>query len=252
MKTLTIRGVELGAGRTKLAVSLAASTPEELAAQATALRALPLDLVEWRADSFSGLGDEPALRDTLRALRGALGDIPLLFTIRTARQGGAAALPPERYAELTLAAARSGCADLVDVELSGDEVMVRELLRGVHGAGCPVVGSRHDFSVTPPREAMLAFLCEAQELGADVPKLAVTPQSDADVLALLAVSAEFREKRADRPFITVSMGARGVVSRVACALSGSCLTFACADAPTAPGQLPAAELRRILSALDYE
>lgn len=249
MGTLSIRGVELGAGRTKIAVPLVGRTRRALLDGAASLAALPVDLVEWRADYFESLRDEAALLETLRALRAALGERPLLFTIRTAREGGEAALGAEEYAALLLSAARSGCADLIDVELSRGEDDARRLIDGVHAAGCLAVGSLHDFSAAPPAEEMVALLRRAQALGADVPKLAVMARRDADTLALLSASLAFRETWADRPFITIAMGPHGVLSRVACALSGSCLSFGSAGQASAPGQLPAAELRRLLDAM---
>lgn len=250
MDTLRIRGVELGAGPTKIAVPLVGGTREALLEAAASLAALPVDLVEWRADCFRSLRDEAALQDTLRTLRAALGERPLLFTVRTACEGGEAALDAEEYAALLLSAARSGCADLIDVELSRGEAAARRLIDGVHAAGCLAVGSRHDFSGTPPTEEMLVRLREAQALGADIPKLAVMARCGADALALLSASLAFRETYADRPFITISMGPQGVLSRVACALSGSCLSFGAAGASSAPGQLPAAELRRLLDTIE--
>ena len=245
--TVTVRGVALGAGRPKIAVPLIARTREELLAQAAELTALPADLAEWRADFYDALADEAALTETLRQLRGALGELPLLFTIRTKPEGGEAELDPRRYAALTLAAARSGCADLVDVELSSPEA--RAILRGVHAVGLPAVGSRHDFEKTPPQSDMIAYLRAARAMGADIPKLAVMPQSDADVLALLAASAAWRDSGADCPFITISMGPRGALSRVAGGLTGSCLTFGTAGRRSAPGQLPVAELKTALELL---
>ncbi len=249
MGTLRIRGVELGAGGTKIAVPLVGRTRHELLDAAASLAALPVDLVEWRADFFEALADKAALAETLRALRGALGDRPLLFTIRTTREGGKAALDAERYTALLLSAARSGCADLIDVELSCGEDAARRLIGSIHAAGCFAVGSRHDFCATPPEAEMIALLCKAQELGADIPKLAVMARSSADTLALLSASLAFRETYADRPFITIAMGPQGVLSRIACALSGSCLSFGSAGQDSAPGQLPAASLRRLLDAI---
>ena len=249
MNTLTIRGVTLGAGRAKIIVPLVGATRAEVLAQAAALRETPPDLVEWRADFCEGLCDEAALTGTARALREALGALPLLFTLRTKREGGQAEIDAETYLSCSLAVARSGCVDLIDAELSAGEETLRALIDGAHAAGCPVVGSRHDFSATPPRAEMVSFLRAAQSCGADIPKLAVMPRCDADVLELLCASAEFRAQYAERPFVTISMGARGAVSRVACALSGSCMTFASAGQSSAPGQLPAAELARILDLL---
>ena len=248
MSVLRIRGVELGGGSVKIAVPLVGRTREALLEAAGALTDVPADLVEWRADCFEGLFDEAARGETLRALREALGGRPLLFTLRTAREGGMAAPDAAQYADVLLSAARSGCADLIDVELSAGEAAVRPLIDGVHAAGALVVGSRHDFDATPPESDMVARQREAQELGADVPKLAVMARSDADTLSLLSASITFRTRWADRPFITIAMGPHGVLSRIACALSGSCLSFGTAGASSAPGQLPAAELRALLDA----
>ncbi|MCR5825838.1 MAG: type I 3-dehydroquinate dehydratase [Oscillospiraceae bacterium] len=249
MRTLTIRGVTFGEGRAKIAVPIVGRTRQDVLAEAAALLDLQPDLVEWRADFYDALTEPRALTDTLRALRGVLGELPLLFTVRTAREGGNAALSPADYAALTLAAAQSGCIDLADVELSIGRQAARALIAGIHAASCRAVGSRHDFSATPAQEVMRGFLCEAQELDADVPKLAVMAHSDADTLSLLSAALAFRDHDADRPFVAIAMGAHGVLSRVACGLSGSCLTFGAAERGSAPGQLPVSELRTLLALL---
>ena len=48
-------------------------------------------------------------------IAGILSGIPLLFTVRTEKEGGKAGISPEEYESINLAAARSGFADLVDV-----------------------------------------------------------------------------------------------------------------------------------------
>ena len=248
MQPLTVRGVTFGVQPTKIAVPLVSTTQDAILAQAAALKTLGVDLAEWRADFYDRLCDEAALTDTRRALRDVRGDTPLLFTIRTRREGGAADLDPARYAALTRAAARSGCIDLADVELSLGEAAARSLIDGIHSALCLAVGSRHDFAATPPHDVMLVFLREARRLGADIPKLAVMANSDADALALLNAAAAYRDE-ADRPYIAISMGRYGVVTRLACRLSGSCLTFAAMEQGSAPGQLPVARVRELLELL---
>ena len=96
---------------------------------------------------------------------------------------------------------------------------------------------------------MLGFLREAQELGADIPKLAVMAHSDSDTLSLLSTAVAFRDHDANRPFIAISMGAHGILSRAACGFAGSCLTFGTAGQRSAPGQLPVADLRELLRLL---
>ena len=249
MRPIVVRGVALGAGAPKIAVPIVGRKREDILAEAAAIKALHADLAEWRADFFEQLTDPVALCSTLSALRETLDETPLLFTIRTEREGGAAVLNPSCYAALTLSAVKSGGLDLADVELSVGREAARALMDGIHAAGCYAVGSRHDFASTPPQEVMRGFLREAQELGADIPKLAVMAHSDADTLSLLSAAVAFRDHDADRPFIAISMGAHGVLSRVACGFAGSCLTFGTAGQSSAPGQLPVAELRELLRLL---
>lgn len=48
-----------------------------------------------------------------------------------------------------------------------------------------------------------------QELGADISKIAVMPQSTEDVLTLLSATEEMRRCYADRPVLTMSMAGTG-------------------------------------------
>lgn len=96
---------------------------------------------------------------------------------------------------------------------------------------------------------MLDCLRRMQELNGDISKLAVMPHSAVDVIRLLSVTARMKETYADRPFITMSMGAQGLVSRLAGESFGSCVTFGCAGTASAPGQMEAETLSRILEAI---
>ena len=85
-------------------------------------------------------------------------------------------------------------------------------------------------------------------LGADLPKLAVMPQSPADVLAVL--EATYEASAQIGPVITMAMGDLGKLSRVSGGLTGSCLTFGAGSSASAHGQLNAEDLRAILQDLD--
>lgn len=249
MQTITVRGVTLGTGRPKIIVPIVGRTQEEILAQAAAVSA-PADLVEWRVDWFDGCFDPSALLGCLRALRAVLGELPLLVTFRTAKEGGAREITPAAYAALCKAVAASGDADLLDVEAFSGDALVTGVISAAHAGGVFVVASNHDFQKTPPREELLARLEKMQDLGADLPKLAVMPQSPADVLTLLSATEEFVRCRADRPVITMSMGGLGVISRVAGQTFGSAATFGCAGQSSAPGQLELHQLDRLLAALE--
>ncbi|MBQ7543491.1 MAG: type I 3-dehydroquinate dehydratase [Synergistaceae bacterium] len=254
MKTVKIRNVELGAGVPKTIVPIVAKTKAAILEKAAEIKTLPVDLVEWRADFYEDLFSTPVMLDTLKALRSALGDTPLLFTIRTKPEGGEVAPSFEDYAKANLAAAKSGDADLIDVEMfwgntdwngKVSEVSAK-LVEELHAAKCLVVGSRHNFSATPSASEMVATLRNQQAAGADLPKAAVMPVTKGDVLAVLDASYEFASKYADRPFLTISMGPKGMMSRVACELSGSCMTFGAAGQASAPGQIQVGDLKDML------
>ena len=132
----------------------------------------------------------PKVLSTLKGLREILGETPILFTFRTRKEGGEKEIDMEAYTALNTAVAQSGDADAVDVEVfSGDEV-VRRNIQAIHAAGKAVVGSNHDFGGTPDKADLLFRLRKMQELGADIPKIAVMPRCPGDVIALLDATQE--------------------------------------------------------------
>ena len=88
-----------------------------------------------------------------------------------------------------------------------------------------------------------------QELGADILKIAVMPQSKQDVLTLLAATEEMVKTYAEKPVVTMSMSGMGLISRIAGEAFGSAITFGAAKKASAPGQIPAGKLSEILNVL---
>lgn len=244
---VTVRGTVLGAGRPKVIVPLTGGTVPALLDQARDVVAAGPDLVEWRVDHL-GPGDA-APADVVaagRELRAALGGLPLLVTIRTAAEGGLAAVADANYVAVYRAVLEAGLADLVDVEVMRDEATVRTLVDLAHAAGALVVASNHDFDATPPREEIVRRLLHMADRGADVLKIAVMPHDPGDVLALLAATWE-ASGRTERPLITMAMAGTGVASRVAGGVFGSAATFGTVGAASAPGQVELGALRAALA-----
>lgn len=248
MNTVTVRGLTLGAGLPKLIVPLVCSSAAALPEAAAQLAGCGADLIEWRLDALADTAAE-ALPALLPEVRAALGETPLLATFRTAAEGGARALTPDAYLALGEALCRAGGTDLLDVELSAGEAAVRRLRDAAHACGAAVVVSSHDFAGTPPQTEMVARMRRMQAAGADIAKLAVMPHSRADVLALLAATAEMTEKYDSTPVITMSMGRLGAISRLCCEAFGSAAVFASAGISSAPGQMPLDAVRQALGAL---
>ena len=145
--------------------------------------------------------------------------------------------------------AESGYVDAVDVEVfSGDEI-VKENIANIHAANKIVVGSNHDFFATPEKAELIRRLCKMQELGADLPKIAVMPQTCADVITLQDATQEMANTYADRPIITMGMGSRGVITRMAGEVFGSAMTFGAVGQVSAPGQIPVEKLQAAMAIL---
>lgn len=251
MTPVIVRKTILGEGRPKICIPLMGEDEGQIAKGAEEVREqnLPADLVEWRADGFADLRNPQAVTQTLALLREILGkDMPILFTIRTKKEGGQAKLSAQEYLDSN-GAAIAGEADLIDVELSEGKETAAFLIEKAHGKGKKVILSSHDFFRTPSEEEMLRRLRRMQEWNADISKLAVMPQTPSDVLKLLTVTLAMKETYADRPFITMSMGADGMISRLCGESFGSCLTFGCGVGASAPGQMEAKTLYQVLETI---
>ena len=85
---------------------------------------------------------------------------------------------------------------------------------------------------------------EAERLGGDVGKVAVMPRDRADVLTLLAATAQ-ADAKARIPLISMSMGPLGSVTRMVGGVFGSSLSFAVGAGSSAPGQMPIADLNAV-------
>ncbi|MFE4713169.1 type I 3-dehydroquinate dehydratase [Paenibacillus sp. NPDC056722] len=246
---LTVKNVAIGEGVPKICVPLVGVTVDELKQEAEALKLLAPDLAEWRVDFYEGVEDIAAVQEALQAIRSVIPELPLIFTFRSKREGGEKEISREAYVNLNKAVAASGLADIIDVELFNEEDDVRALVEAAHAHGVFVILSNHDFHATPPKSEIISRLRKAQALGGDLPKIAVMPQSPADVLTLLEATHEMKSEYADRPIITMSMAGAGVISRLAGEVFGSAVTFGAARKPSAPGQIAVAELRDTLNLL---
>ncbi|MCR5388782.1 MAG: type I 3-dehydroquinate dehydratase [Lachnospiraceae bacterium] len=238
MSSVKIGNITLEKGAPKICVSLTSKGEGSVVKEAAEVSKLPCDIAEWRYDMLEAYQLISELDETGTAIREALNGKPLIFTFRTKREGGEKAVTPEQYKAMLLNVVETGIADAIDVELfCGDEIF-KEVCAFAHRYGTVVIGSNHDFEKTPSKEEMISRLKKMFELGADVAKLAVMPQSPEDVLTLMSATEEITRDENMGPVITMAMSDLGTVSRVAGALTGSAMTFASAEKESAPGQLP--------------
>lgn len=249
MNPVVVRNVKIGEGIPKIIVPIVGVTRDDIVSEAKTFDSIPVDVVEWRVDWYEDVFDTEKVKETAAALREALGDIPILFTFRTSKEGGEKAIEDADYAALNKAVAASGSVDMIDVEVfTGDEI-VKDIIDSAHAHGVKVVASNHDFFKTPEKDDIVGRLRKMQDLGADIPKIAVMPQNKKDVLTLLAATEEMSSEYADRPIITMSMAGTGVISRLAGEVFGSSMTFGAAKKASAPGQMGVQDLSTVLDLL---
>ena len=249
MNTVKVRNIEIGAGIPKICVPIVGVTREEILAAAENIKSTKADVVEWRVDWYEDIFDFTKTEATMQALREVLGEMPILFTFRTSKEGGEKAIETEAYVELNQNAAKTGLVDLVDVEAFTGDDAVKAVVDIAHENGVKVIASNHDFHKTPEKEEIVSRLRKMQELGADITTIAVMPQNKTDVLTLLAATEEMVSEYADRPIITMSMSGTGVISRLCGEVFGSALTFGAVGKVSAPGQMGIEDLTTVLGLL---
>jgi 3-dehydroquinate dehydratase-1 len=249
MKTVTVRNLVIGEGAPKIIVSLMGKDIATVRTEALAYREADFDILEWRVDHFADVSSIEAMLEAARAIREVMGEKPLLFTFRSAKEGGEQALSVADYIALNRAAVDSGLVDMIDLELFTGDEQVKATVEHAHAKNVFVIMSNHDFHKTPSAEDIIQRLRKMQDLGADIPKIALMPQNKTDVLTLLSATLQMQEHYADRPIITMSMAKTGVISRLAGEVFGSAATFGAVKKASAPGQISVSDLRTVLTIL---
>ena len=248
MTSLSVKGVQIGEGRPKTIVSIMGARTDVLLREALQAVNGGADCVEWRADYADDVHDPNSMARTAQELCEALPTTPLVFTFRSACQGGAQELSAQEYLELNQAIIKAKGADIVDIEMGMGNTAVGALISAAHEHGIYAIVSNHDFARTPSVSNMADQLTKMANLGADLPKLAVMAQSFSDCLRLMEATAQAK-RTLGTPLVTMAMGEHGKLSRLAGEASGSSLTFCALEKSSAPGQVGIKEATEVLSLL---
>lgn len=247
---ILVRRHRLGDGRTPLVCTPVVARGEAaILGQVERVVSRGPDLLEWRIDHFERAPDPDSVIALAQSIRERSPDIPLLATLRSPQEGGALAeLDPAAAVRLYTAMADAEVVDLVDFELSNEEADFARVREATERRGVALVASFHDFALTPSAETLLGIVELAVRRRADVAKIAVMPENPTDVLTLLEVTEQARQ-RFDIPLITISMGPCGAVSRAIGWMFGSQVSFAVGESSSAPGQLAIDDLKAVVGIL---
>ena len=190
------------------------------------------DIVEIRLD----LIDTDHWLDHAKAIE-AQG-LPVLATLRLASEGGKWTRPDaERLPVLETA-----LTHLTAVDIEFRSPLLEKVSAFAASRQKALIISYHDFERTPPVTELRQVIRKAANYGTVV-KIATLTQTEAD----LATLRELFTEQCSASVCLLGMGALGPVSRTLLPQLGSCLTYGYLDAPIAPGQVAASELRRQLA-----
>lgn len=248
-RIIEVGSLKIGEGIPKICVPIVGATKEDIIKTAKLVKESEADFVEWRADFFEDINQWKKVEATLQELKFYLENKPILFTIRTLKEGGNLSISSSEYFKLNSNVIKSGLADLIDIEYCTDKNIITSLVEEAKKFNVYTIISNHDFERTSNKNEIINKLCEMQKLNGDMVKVAVMAKAKRDVLILMEATEEMARVYADRPIITMSMSSLGMISRVTGEIFGSDVTFATVGEQSAPGQMPVEKVKMLLKLL---
>jgi len=197
------------------------------------------DVIELRADSLDS-PDLDEVKDLIALVRGSTG-LPLLLTLRPEWEGGLFKGSEEERLHIMKECIPS--VEAVDMELETARSRRNGLVRELKKRGREVIISSHDFEATPAEGDVLKTLKKGLGAGADISKLATTPETMSDVFELMSAT---RKASKLGNVCTIAMGELGRVSRIVAPFYGSCMVYASTGREAGPGQLEVGDMLKIL------
>lgn len=215
-----------------------ASQPEAIAAfmkLSVEERKATCDLVELRLDLLELDADE--LQHAI-----PLMGVPVLLTARHPAEGGKGT--EDAAGRKALLEPLIDLAAIIDIELRSLKDM-QDIIAKARSHGVSVMGSFHDFNVTPGEEVLQGVANMAQTVGLDAVKLATYLNGPDDLMRLMKLVSDKRRM----PMSAMGMGGLGRVSRLTLAKLGSLLNYGYLGEANVTGQWPARQLKDLLNDL---
>jgi 3-dehydroquinate dehydratase type I len=199
----------------------------------------PADLIELRVDMFEDI----SLNHIENIFRVAKENFkkPIIATVRDVKEGGQKKIADR----LGIYKAVIMFSDIIDVEIGNKDTMIaiKNLCKPCKKL---LIGSYHNFELTPDDNFLDGIVLQGKELGADIVKIAAMAKNREDLIRL----AFLTHRHKDKGMITMSMGDMGLPSRIFNPICGSLITYGYINHPSAPGQLSASELLYIFRRLN--
>lgn len=242
---ISIGQCELDANTTRIIAPLIGKNTSELINTIQVAKNEPIDIFEWRLDFFNTTVSQDIV-STYEELQ-TYTDKPILVTLRTYKEGGQANIDDFSYGEILRNLIVDLPAPAIDIEVfrGGSE----SLIRFAHQYGKCVIGSYHNFNITPTYDELIHIFEDMSDLKVDISKIAVMPKTQEDVLTLVKAAHDIRQL-SGVALMAISMGELGKASRYKISCYGGVATFACLENASAPGQISVREMRQLLDQYD--
>jgi 3-dehydroquinate dehydratase type I len=131
---------------------------------------------------------------------------------------------------------------LIDIELETLKIN-DDLADSLEGSTTRILVSWHNFDTTPPSEDLVKVINEMRVFSNYI-KIVTMARNIGDSFRLL----DLYDASIGLYAIIFAMGEPGIITRILCTLSGSApFTYASLEKPTAPGQIPLSEMKRLYS-----
>ncbi|MCW7074866.1 MAG: type I 3-dehydroquinate dehydratase [Candidatus Methanospirare jalkutatii] len=226
----------------------------------TALRC-GADAVELRLDLFKPEEREATrVKAFVEALREE-AKAGVILTNRSASEGGKFEGSEDERLSLLKEALEASEADAVDVEYFAEPRKRAEIVASAKKMNATVIFSFHDFAGMPDAAELEHLALKMHAEGADIAKIAVTPETAEDALKLLELTLKLKASNAskagkgeaagEKGVAFIGMGSVGRHLRVLAPIYGSALTYGFLEGEesVAPGQLSISELRSMIDKL---
>ncbi|KAH3901938.1 pentafunctional protein ARO1p SCDLUD_001723 [Saccharomycodes ludwigii] len=198
------------------------------------------DAVELRVDHLKDYSPD-FVKKQITLLRMCTDSLPIIFTIRTKKQGGK--FPDEDYKAINdlYTVALKSAVEYIDLELTLPIDLQYHVLNN-KGTTTKVIGSHHDFAANFPwtHSEWENRYNQAVSMDVDIVKFVGTACHFQDNLQL----EDFRLKHTTKPLILINMTDRGKISRVLNTILTP-VTSKLLPSSAAPGQLTLAEINQM-------
>ncbi|EGD78765.1 hypothetical protein PTSG_11780 [Salpingoeca rosetta] len=200
-----------------------------------------VDMVELRVDLLDQPTDAAFIAGQIALLRASTAK-PILFTVRSAKQGGKLALDEDGYFNLLSLGARLGC-DALDVETCWDSSHIESVCAPLRGT--TIVMSQHFGRPCTHVDEVLTLVQGSNLPFVDVIKIVFTATEVSDCFLLQQARERVHaEKVVTKPMILLLMGEQGRLSRVTNTMLTP-VTHANMPGTAAPGQLTWEQVLRL-------